>query len=360
MKITTWNVRGFGPSKQKAVRNLIREADAVCITETRMEIPSTPDWRSVNCNPIEDHGNVQRHHGVALLYRPSIPLRRATTYSTCHFQCISGTLRGIPILACYVRPTIPRDDFAQLLQIANLCFRGPGILIGDLNARHRAWDDFTNLHRRMLHKWAQSHNFLTQRPPTPTCITGVGQSRVDIIMHRSTTPPVISTLPTSPHSDHRPVTANLTNCQPAEYKPVPLSLLNNVDLCDGARDRYNKEFPKLIEALEYCSTPASLAINSRRLTHATLAPWVEVQRPRPPRFRPAWTLALDKKAKNRSRLLRSKYPADREQARQLDREMKRKFRKNVRQLQAHIADEVANENPQTECSLIKRSLSLDG
>lgn len=360
MIITTWNVRGFGPDKQRAVRSLIRDADVVCLTDTRTEIPSTSDWFCVNCNPTDEHGRIKRHHGVALLYRSAIQLRRATTYTNVYFQCISGTLRGIPILACYVLPTIPRDEFAQFLQIAHQCLRGPGILVGDLNARHKAWDNYTNQHGRMLHKWALSHNFLTQRPPTPTCVTGIGESRVDIIMHRSPTPPAISTLPRSRHSDHRPVRAHVTTCQPQDYRPVPLSLLNNAALCDRARDSYKKEFPSIIKALEECSTPASLAINSRRLAHATLAPWVDVQRPKPPRLRPGWTLSLAKKAKKRSRLLRSKSPSDREKARQLDREIKHAFRRNVRKLKASLADEMANENPHTQSSLIKRAFALDG
>lgn len=360
MIVTTWNVRGFNSDKERAVRSLIREADVLCLTETRTEVPSTPDWRCVNCNPTDDQGRIKRHHGVALLYRPAIPLRRATTYSNIHFQCISGTLRGIPILACYVRPTIPSEEFAQFLQIAKNCLRGPGILVGDLNARHKAWDDYTNRHGKMLHNWAQSQKFLTQRPPRPTCITGVGQSRVDIIMHRSQQPPAITTLPGSRHSDHCPVRAVLSTCEAHDYKPVPFSLLTNAALCDRARDRYKKEFPGIIKALEECSTPASLTINSRRLAHATLAPWLDVQRPRPPRFRPGWTLALDKKSKKRSRLLRSKDPSDKAKARQLDREIKHTFRRNVRRLKSRLADEMANENPQTQSSVIKRALALNG
>lgn len=268
--LITCNVRGFRPDKHRVIRNLILKADAACRTETRFEIDPNYDWDCVNCNPTVAEGNVQRRHVVVLLYKYAIPLCRATTYPNEYFHCIHSMLGGNPILACYVRPTIAQHEFAQFLQIAKHCLTGTGVLLGELNARHHSLDDYTNQHVRMLHKGAQRHNFLTRFPSTPTCTIAIGRSLVDIVLHCGPVHPSIVTLLPSPHPHHRPLQAQLTMCLLQHYRPVPISLINNDALCDIASDRYRSEIPYIIESLKNFSMPASLAINSRRLAHATL------------------------------------------------------------------------------------------
>lgn len=194
----TWNLRVFGPENEHAVRRLIRDADDVCPTQTWTEIALNLYWLCLNCNATDANGQIIRRHVVAILYKSAVALLDATTYESPYFQCIHGTLRGIPILACYARATIPREELAKFFSIAHRWLRGPGLLIEDLNARHPASDDYTNRQGSMLHKWAQRHNFLTHKPPSPICVTAIGQSRVDIIMHHGPEPPYINTLPSSP------------------------------------------------------------------------------------------------------------------------------------------------------------------
>lgn len=59
----------------------------------------------------------------------------------------------------YFRHT-PRERF-QISSTRKKCLKGPGVLVGDLNARIHAWDDMTSCQGPMLHKWAQTHNVLT-------------------------------------------------------------------------------------------------------------------------------------------------------------------------------------------------------
>lgn len=80
---------------------------------------------------------------------------------------------------------------------------------------------------------------------------------------------------------------------------------------------------------------------------------------RPPRFRPAWTLSLDRMAKQRRKLLRSTYPATQNKAKDFSRKIKRRFRLNKRRIKLQLADELANANPTTEASIMKRALALE-
>lgn len=65
-------------------------------------------------------------------------------------------------------------------------------------------------------------------------------------------------------------------------------------------------------------------------------------------------------AKRRKRLLKSKDPDDKVHVQQVDRTIKRGFRRNKRRLETQISDELAIANAAIECSLIKRALALDG
>lgn len=232
--------------------------------------------------------------------------------------------------------------------------------MGDLNARHTAWDDARNAKGTQLHKWAQTHHFLTHRPPEPTFHTKRGASRVDIVLHRGPVPPSIKVGRPYPGSDHRPVTANISLSTPSTLHSIPLSLISNQRCRMRAQEKYKSSIPPIVDSIKAAQTPSSLTLNSRRLAAATLEPWAAMCRPRSPRFRPGWTIALDRMAKKRKQLLKSTDTADIEKAKVLDKNIKRRFRRNKRQLEAQLADELANANPTTENAIIKRALALGG
>lgn len=99
------------------------------------------------------------------MFSDSTSFKNMGSYSEKPFQLINGISNSIPILACYVAQNIPADEFNRFLAIASPFLQGRGILAGDFNARHGAWDDGNNRHGTKLHSWAQRHNFRT--PATP-------------------------------------------------------------------------------------------------------------------------------------------------------------------------------------------------
>lgn len=360
MIVTTWNVRGFTAAKGEMAAELTRSSDLTCLTETWRHIEDSEDWNAVNCTAKTEFGEPRRAGGVAILHTESRPFRHIGSYSDKYFQLIHGTINGVPILAAYVTPCTPPQNFRKFLAIASRCLQGPGVLLGDLNARHQAWDDARNTQGTQLHRWAQRHNFLTHRPPEPTFRTQRGTSRVDIILHRGPAPPSIQVGDAVLGTDHRPVTAHISLSTPSTIQSIPLSLISNKTCRERARKEYKESIPPIIDAIKASHTESSLNINSRRLATATIAPWAAMCRPRSPRFRPGWTIALDNMAKKRKRLLKSPNPKDHERAKDLDKRIKRRFRQNKRHIAAQLADELESANPATECSIIKRALALEG
>lgn len=79
-----------------------------------------------------------------------------------------------------------------------------------------------------------------------------------------------------------------------------------------------------------------------------------------PRIRPGQTRELDEKAKQRTKLLKSRKAEDRRTARLLDKDIKRTFRQNIRCMKVKLADEMARSPPSAETQFLKRALALDG
>lgn len=360
MNIITWNASGYTRAKTEFLASLVRRATLVCITETYNIIPNTDDWHSICVQAPPTTGRHRRGGGVAILHSGESVIRRVSTHSEPKFQLISATVNGVPVVAAYVSPETPRPTYDRFLQIVTKALRGPGVLAGDLNARHKAWDDKTNTAGRRLHLWARTHNFKTQRPRLPTFSSHRGSSRVDLVLHRGPLAPALTVEDENEYSDHCPVRAELTFYTPNTLECIPLSMVRNDRCRTYAKARYETTMPPMINALKQASSAASLEINSRRLVSATLDPWATRCLPRPPRFKPGWTRALDQKAKHRSRLLKSPCPTDRTKARALDRDIKRQFRRNLRKLKNTVADVFAGCNPSDEPQLMKRAVDLDG
>lgn len=174
---------------------------------------------------------------MAVLYTVAAPFRHIGSYHDSFFHIIHGTANCIPILACYVSPVTPQDHFERFLAISSRHFKGPGVLLGDLNALHEAWDKNHNCQGVQLSRWAQKNHFLTHRPPTPTFKKGRGERRIDLILHRGPISPTINVHSDVLGSDHGPVTARLNLSAIASLTAVPLSIISNQRCRERAQEQ---------------------------------------------------------------------------------------------------------------------------
>lgn len=359
MLVTTWNIRGYSLTKGTAICELLGTSDLVCLTETWRDIPPDNDWdvASAVAKPGSDKATAGSG-GVAILFSPFTPFNHRKSVVTNKYQYVYGTLFGVPIVGCYVSPTLGAKAFGTLLEELNTLLRGPGVLLGDLNARSAQWDDSTNARGPVLRSWAVRHNFRTQRPPAPTCRNASGSSRVDLILARTSAAPVISVGPRTAHSDHAATMGILTFATPASFDYIPLSYITNPALQNRIRTEYRRTLPKRIEAICKANTPHDLEQECVRLTWAITEPWARLCRPRPHRFRPGWTRTLDFMAKRRTALMRSSNHADKAAAQILNKRIKRTFRRNVRELRKKLGDEMASSSPGRQSQMLKSAIAL--
>lgn len=194
--------------------------------------------------------------------------------------------------------------------------------------------------------------------PATTCNTDQESSCVDLILHRGPEPPSIIVLPSYPLSYHRLVQAQLSLSTIKPMKVIALSMLANAKCGSRAVDSYSTSLLQMFKVGYCCSTPASLTINARRLAPEAAQPWESMFPPRPRRFHPGCTLALDMKSKLRSRLLKSANPDNKRPASILDKEINRSFRRSMRRLKARIVNEMTTSDPSKVCQTLKRALAL--
>lgn len=89
-----------------------------------------------------------------------------------------------------------------------------------------------------------------------------------------------------------------------------------------------------------------------------MTPWSALSPPKPGRFRPGWTRELDRMAKRRKSLHRSKEPGDLEEAKRLDKAIKRQFRRNVKRLRSELGDTINEGCISNQFQTLRRALAL--
>lgn len=360
MIAATWNTRGYQLYKLPAIEEIMEEADVLCLTETWREVDEQEEWTVINClNSNGARATGPSRGGVALVIHKHLPVKVRRLIRSKSHQAIVITVCGTPVMGCYISPQMPADAFSKFLDEANQLLRGPGVLIGDLNARDTAWDDTHNRRGPVLRQWAIAHNFTTQRPPGPTMQNKSGRSRVDLCFHRSRIPPSIRLYLPTQLSDHRVVIAELRNSDASEELRIPLALLNIMPLGEKIARRYERELPPIVKDLDEASNFYDLEVGSRALISKIVTPWTSFCPAKPHRFRPGWTRALDQKAKLRTALLRTRDPNDKLAAANLDRDIKREYKANVKALRRQLGDIISTGDTGHQCQVMMQALALN-
>lgn len=210
MFLATWNIHRFQVNKTTSIEEVVLRSDFACLAETLGNVPHYDDWQIVNCVYRENRNSGPSCGGVTLIVQPHRNLRVRHQHLSKHIQAICATVMTVPVVACYISPQTPIDDFPHFLHAAQKWLEGPGVLIGDLSNRDRSWDTTSNRRGPALRKWAAKHGFSTKRPNGPTMEKNQGYCRVDLFLHCSRIAPRLEVGGFTDQSDHAPVYANPT------------------------------------------------------------------------------------------------------------------------------------------------------
>lgn len=351
-------MRHYHARKQWFIDDLVAGCDILCLTEIWSPVEPSNHWTVHNAVKSASPEERNRGGGVALVIPPHMTFRHRVSELTQHIQFIAGTLRNIPIVGCYVSPKTPACAFKAFLERVNGLLRGPGVLVGDLNARDATWDVTYNRRGPILRKWATAHNFAMQRTDQPTVTTVSGSSRVDLCLHRSGIPPSISVHDRTVLSDHAPVTAVLASSTICDSRRIPLALLNNTTLRERISRGYAKSIPPVIEQINEARTWGDLECATNLLITRIVGPWTAFCPTRPNRFRPGWTRQLDTLAKRRSQLFKAGSDSARAEANALDKVIKRRFKENVARIRCRLGDDVNEGLIGSQFQTLSRAMAL--
>lgn len=349
MRLTTFQICGWTDAKTGEITTLLQESDILCLTEVWSDPtnrPLPPGKRLYQALQPQTEGRYCNGGAVALLVPESATTRLLENITTAKFQLLSISRDGIPVVGEYLSPSATKEDRIHFLFHMTRLARRSSIILGDFNGRHKAWVSSTNSNGSALRQWAQQQRLTISIPPKPTFSSSRGSSVFDLILCRGLYPKHI-VMGTTRCSNHKPIHMEvaLSTAQSLDY--IPLSTLNSAQGRYLASRSYRKHLPAIMAKLEQTSSPNELESHTMALGQATLQPWLQLRKPRPNRFRPGWTMELDKAARERSKLLKKGDPLSKSQAREIDRQIKAKVKENKDLLRSELGETLEGGNPKT-------------
>ena len=107
------------------------------------------------------------HGGTVFLRRPGLQTRVLARYATKSYQTLAIYVKpGLNVIGVYITPNAERIVIRECLaRLKSLC-RGPTVILGDWNARHRDWDDKSNKQGQLVRNWVLQWNFNLRAPAT--------------------------------------------------------------------------------------------------------------------------------------------------------------------------------------------------
>ncbi|KAK2577593.1 hypothetical protein KPH14_012704, partial [Odynerus spinipes] len=161
----TWNANGLRNKIQEVEEFLARrKIDILLINETKLNPKIKLKIRNYTCIR-KDRDNSAG--GVAILIRNNVPVSIVNLSDILSIECICVKLvSNIHIIAAYSKPDscFTEEEIQTLLDIGNKV-----IMIGDLNARHLAWNCHINNRKGVvLKKYSLKHNCTIMFPSEPT------------------------------------------------------------------------------------------------------------------------------------------------------------------------------------------------
>ncbi len=362
MIVSLWNIRGYHQSKLPFIHRLVHNSDIVILTETWHPLPDTLFDRQV----IQLHSPTSAgpRGGVAFILAPLLYYKPLQSVSTAQYQILSISALRTPVIATYLSPKAPPSVLqAYTTQLSRLA-RGSSIIIGDFNARAKEWDSSSNAQGIFFRNYCARSRFQIHAPRCPTfCNPDTGSiSCIDLALSRNLALQQVKAHSFIHASDHRALTFvfSLSNARTVDH--IPLTIIENPQFSARISEQYADQLPLILNQLKQARNGANLNTAARALEKHTIEPWCNLRNPPPGRRRPGWTTSLDKKAKQRTKLLSRPYrnnPFAKERVKLLDREIRTEFATNKSNIIEDIGDQLEENIPGREQTLVKRLLSLE-
>ncbi|KAK2575625.1 hypothetical protein KPH14_011888 [Odynerus spinipes] len=211
LRICTWNANGIRNKKGDLIDFLSKfKIDIMLINETKL---STKDVFAIRNYNIERVSRDNIAGGVALLVKNTVAyksIKRITNNKIEHVSIKLGT--NVHIIAVYNRPAnwLTSSNINSLMNIGHKV-----LLVGDLNARHKAWNcHINNKNGRTLYNYIQRTTCSVLYTGEPTLYPDNGGApTIDLIINNRVNcinePIVINEL----NSDHLPVLFELNGIE---------------------------------------------------------------------------------------------------------------------------------------------------
>lgn len=184
LTISTWNANGIR-NKLGELSNFLAKQKIDIMLINEIKIKETDQLKIRHYTTIKKC----RHNaagGVAILIRQNIPHSIIRPDYTTAIEYVGITLENkVTIIAVYNNPRtyIEESDIEHLTKIGDKV-----LLIGDLNARHRAWNcQAANINGKAVHKYTQKTNYIILHTQEPTHYppNGSTPSIIDIALNKN-------------------------------------------------------------------------------------------------------------------------------------------------------------------------------
>lgn len=311
--LCVFNVRGL-KKRLHTVDQLAKEALVLGVCETW--IRGTNDRLeealdgSTTAPPSEQLN--RGYGGVGIIIHPLVPYEIRDRYSTSTIQTITATLMSTTVSVVYISPRATAEQETTALSRIHKISGERAVVMGDMNARHTAWDKVCNPRGRRIARWARKNAWRVIGPDEPSFRTAKGESYPDLFMVKGvrtgqakTRCDIIGT-----GSDHLPVqlTARLDNDKKESKTKrggcIPRKQRRNPALIAKAKEQYKTSLTTCLEKIKAVKSRAELEEAYKHFKEVVLCPWENARREKPSRFRPWWNETLDEMAKYRRRLYR--------------------------------------------------------
>lgn len=257
IKYMLWNATGLAKNVDRIVRRMIEEEILICfVTETwqhpERQIPAVCRDTSAVCviHPV----NYERgKNGVSMLINPRMeehPLIKGMQVLA--RDTVNGTYLLVQLgstkLLCVYHPPSAADDMdtwlEEIIENCNFSTADDFILLGDFNARQRAWGDHAdNTKGRQLFDWIEDSGLTrVNTGRDPTYVTPIGNSIIDHIFTNiegvtgEVSRPIVNV------AGHRPIIGTITlvdrpHQELPAYERIKLENLRNQEYKDRLNAR---------------------------------------------------------------------------------------------------------------------------